>query len=58
MGYNMSDFDKYLVEVANFHSVWCEWARNKPSLLRHPVKYIKWYFSEPKYEDFRKETNK
>lgn len=41
----------------NFHRAWHDWAHSKPSPLKHPFKYIKWYFSEPKYEDFRKETN-
>ena len=42
----------------NFHRAWHDWAHSKPSPIKHPIKYIRWYFSEPKYEDFRKETNK
>ena len=47
MVYPMNDFDRYLVNAAHFRAVWCEWAHSKPS-LKHPIKYIKWYFSEPK----------
>lgn len=52
------DFDKELVSIANFWATWQEWASQKPS-LRHPIKYLKWYFSEPQYEEWleRKTTN-
>lgn len=55
MGY---DFDKYLVDLANFHAVWCEWFHSAPSLLKHPIKYLKWCFNEPNFDKWRKETNK
>lgn len=38
-----------LIEWMNFWDTWRQWARQKPS-LKHPIKYIKWYFSEPKYK--------
>jgi len=43
-----------LVEWCDYWDAWRKWARSKPS-LKHPIKYIKWYFGEPKY---RKENNK
>ena len=56
MGYEL-DID--LIEWINFWETWREWARQKPS-LKHPIQYIKWYFSEPKpkYEKFIKENSK
>ena len=48
------DYHKELMEWFDFHERWRQWARQKPS-LKHPIKYIKWYFSEPKYES--KQTN-
>ena len=32
----------------NYWQAWVEWRNQKPSILR-PIKYIKWYRSEPKY---------
>ena len=55
MGYTMDELDQYLLDLARFRPVWEEWAHSKPSLLKHPIKYIKWYFSEPKYEIWIKE---
>jgi hypothetical protein len=43
-----------LVEWCDYWDAWRKWAGSKPS-LKHPIKYIKWYFGEPKY---RKENNK
>ena len=56
MGYELN-ID--LIEWINFWETWREWARQKPS-LKHPIQYIKWYFSEPKpkYENFIKESSK
>ena len=42
----------------DYWDAWHKWAHQKPSRLKHPIKYIIWYFSEPKYEDFVKEINK
>lgn len=47
-------YDKELIDYFKFQRVWSEWLKSEPS-LKHPIKYIKWYFSEPKYG---KETNK
>ena len=58
MGYTMDEFDRYLVDLTSFRAIWCEWAHSKPSLLKHPIKYLKWYFSEPDFDKWRKETNK
>ena len=49
MGYTMDEFDRYLVDLARFWVVWNEWAHQKPS-LKHPIEYIKWWFSEPKFD--------
>lgn len=49
--------DGELLNHYRFYLKWREWAHSKPS-LKHPIKYLKWYFSEPKYEKFIKETNK
>lgn len=57
MGYTMDEFDRYMVDLARFQSVWSEWSSQCPSLKR-PIQYLKWYFSEPKYEKFIKEINK
>lgn len=46
MGYT---YDEELLNNYRFWIKWHEWAHSKPS-LRHPIKYLKWYFSEPKYE--------
>ena len=40
--------DEELIYWFKFWDAWHEWARSEPS-LKHPIKYIKWYFSEPKY---------
>ena len=58
MGYTMDEFDKYLVDLVHFSAVWHELAHQKPSLLKHPIKYLKWYFSEPDFDKWIKETNK
>ena len=44
--------DRYwpeLMKWMNFWDTWRQWASQRPS-LKHPIKYIKWYFSEPKYK--------
>ena len=46
-----------LTEWCNYWDAWHKWAAQCPS-LKHPIKYLKWYFSEPKYETFIKENNK
>ena len=51
------DYEQELVKIAKYWTVWNEWATQKPSIL-HPIKYIKWYFSEPDFDKWRKETNK
>jgi hypothetical protein len=48
--------DGELLNHYRFYLKWREWAYNKPS-LKHPIKYLKWYFSEPKYEKFIKENS-
>ena len=58
MGYNMDEFDKYMLDLTKFWAVWTEWLRSEPSLLKHPIKYIKWYFSEPDFDEWIKENNK
>ena len=57
MSRNTNEFDKYLVDLANFRVIWTEWADSQPS-LKHPIKYLKWYFSEPDFDKWRKENNK
>ena len=42
------NYDIELIEWINFWEAWRKWASQKPS-IKHPIKYIKWYFSEPKY---------
>lgn len=49
------------VELMNWFSywdAWCEWAHSQPSPLKHPIKYLKWYFGEPDFDKWRKEINK
>ena len=46
MGYT---YDEELLNQYRFWVKWQEWACNKPS-LKHPIKYLKWRLSEPKYE--------
>lgn len=46
----------WLAHETHYWESWREWASQKPS-LKHPIQYIKWLFSEPKY-DYRKENNK
>jgi hypothetical protein len=57
MGYTMDEFSRYMVNLARFRSVWIEWAHSKPS-PKHPIKYLKWYFSEPDFDKWIKENNK
>lgn len=47
--------DEELLNHYRFYLKWREWAYNKPS-LRHPVKYLKWYFSEPDFDKWIKEN--
>ena len=54
MGYTL---DPELIAWFDYWDAWYKWAHSKPS-LKHPIKYLKWYFSEPKYEKFIKEKNK
>lgn len=56
MGYAMNEFDRYMVALANFRAVWCEWANSMLSPLKHPIKYLKWYFSEPDFDKWIKEN--
>ena len=58
MGYTIDEFYRYLIDLARFRPVWEEWLRSEPSFFKHPIKYLKWHFSEPKYEKFIKENNK
>lgn len=46
----------WLTYWTSYWEAWREWASQKPS-FKHPIQYIKWWFSEPKY-DYRKENNK
>jgi hypothetical protein len=48
------DYDKELMECYHLWVAWNEWYSQRPS-LKHPIQYIKWLRSEPKY---RKEKNK
>jgi hypothetical protein len=45
MAYNL---DQKLIDWMNFWDTWYKWASQKPS-LKHFIKYINWYFNEPKY---------
>lgn len=58
MGYTMDELDGYITNLAHFGSAWREWALSKPSCLKHPIKYIKWYFSEPDFNKWIKENGK
>ena len=58
MGYTMDEFDKYMLDLTKFWAVWTEWSLSEPSLLKHPIKYIKWYFSEPDFDKWIKENSK
>lgn len=44
-----------LYEWFNYWDTWHKWAKSKPSFFKHPIKYLKWYFNDPRY---RKEKNK
>lgn len=46
MGYTL---DPEFIAWCDYWDAWHKWAHSKPS-LKHPIKYLKWYFSEPKYE--------
>lgn len=51
-------FIEGLIEWMSFWDAWHKWASFEPS-WKHPIKYIKWYFSEPDYyKMIRKELNK
>lgn len=58
MGRILTRDEQIIMEHYHFWFVWHEWARQKPSLLKHPIKYIKWYFSEPDFDKWRKENAK
>lgn len=58
MGYAISEYYRYWIDLANFRVVWCEWAHSKPSLFKHPIKYLKWYFSEPDFDKWIKEKKR
>ena len=58
MGYIIDEFKQHMVDLANFRVVWVEWSCSKPPLLKHPIKYFKWYFSEPDFDEWIKEKNK
>ena len=58
MGFHMDEFDQYMVDLANFRPIWCEWSCSKPSFFKHPIKYIKWYFSEPDFDEWIKEKKR
>ena len=49
--------DEDPLSLYRFYCKWQEWVYNKPS-LKHPIKYLKWYFSEPNYDKWIKENNK
>ena len=46
-----------LIEWFGYWDAWHKWASQCPS-LKHPIKYLKWYFNEPKYDKWIKENNK
>lgn len=52
----VSELEQEFIDLVNFWDAWSKWASQKPS-LKHPIQYIKWYFSEPKFKT-RKENNK
>ena len=54
MGYTL---DPKFIAWCDYWDAWNEWTHSEPS-LKHPIKYLKWYFSEPKYENFIKEIAK
>lgn len=58
MGCTLTQDEQIIMEHSRFWFVWHEWARQKPSLFKHPIKYIKWYFSEPDFDKWIKEKNK
>lgn len=58
MGYTTDEFYQYMFDLSKFWDVWEEWAHSKPSFLKHPIKYFKWYFSEPDFDKWIKEKNK
>jgi len=41
--------DPEFIVWCDYWDAWHKWASQCPS-LKHPIKYLKWYFSEPKYE--------
>ena len=49
--------EQEFIDWVNLWDAWHKWASQKPS-LKHPIKYIKWYFSEPKYEKWKKGQSK
>lgn len=50
-------FDQELLAYYDYSATWHKWASQCPS-LKHPIKYLKWYFSEPKFEKWKKGKNK
>ncbi len=55
MGYT---YDKELIDWIEGFEAWRQWARQKPSFLKHPIQYLKWYFSEPNFDKWIKENKK
>lgn len=54
MGYTL---DLELIAWCDYWDAWRKWAHSKPS-HKHPIKYLKWYFSEPNFDKWIKEHNK
>ena len=48
-------YDKELIDWMNYWDAWHKWASQKIS-LKHPIKYIKWLLSEPKFWNLFKEN--
>lgn len=51
------ELDIDFINWVDYWDAWHEWAHQKPS-LKHPIKYIKWWFGEPKYKKWKKGQNK
>lgn len=54
MGYTL---DPEFIAWCDYWDAWHKWASQCPS-LKHPIKYLKWYFSEPNFDKWIKEKNK
>ena len=49
--------DPELIAWCDYWNAWHKWAHSEPS-LKHLIKYLKWYFSEPDFDKWRKENKK